>query len=147
MTTTVVDIGAIPVIGHGEAMTLALEEARRLLYIVDRLNDDGWSRPTDCAGWDVKALLSHVLGAMEGNARTGEFVRQYRAATKAARASGWPMIDAMTALQVREHADLTPAQITQRLHQTAVNAVRGRRRTPAVMRAMPFKPGAPFEGR
>jgi uncharacterized protein (TIGR03083 family) len=147
MITTMTDSGTIPAIDHGEAMTLAEEEARRLLDLVDRLSDQEWSRPTDCEGWDVKALLSHVLGAMEANARTGEFIRQFRAATKATKRSGRPMIDEMTANQVREHADLTPAEIAGRLHATAVNAVRGRRRMPAVMRAMPFRPGAPFEGR
>jgi uncharacterized protein (TIGR03083 family) len=147
MTTTITGSGTIPAIDHGEAMTLAEEEARRLLDLVDRLSDQDWSRPTDCEGWDVKALLSHVLGAMEANARTGEFIRQFRAATKAAKRNGRPMIDEMTANQVREHADLTPAEIAGRLHATAVNAVRGRRRMPAVMRAMPFRPGAPFEGR
>lgn len=147
MTPTIVDIGAIPAIDHREAMTLAEEEARRLLDIVDRLSDQDWSRPTDCEGWDVKALLSHVLGAMEANARTREFIRQYRAATKAAKSSGRPMIDEMTANQVGEHASLRPAEIAGGLHATAANAVRGRRRMPAVMRAMPFPPGAPFEGR
>lgn len=147
MTTTIVDSGAIPAIDHREAMTLAEEEARRLLDLVDRLSDQDWSRPTDCEGWDVKALLSHVLGAMEANARTREFIRQYRAATKAAKRSGRPMIDEMTANQVREHAGLTPTEIAGGLRATAANAVRGRRRMPAVMRAMPFRPGAPFEGR
>jgi uncharacterized protein (TIGR03083 family) len=147
MTTTIIDIDAIPAIDHRSAMTLAEEEARRLLDLVDRLSDQDWSRPTDCEGWDVKALLSHVLGAMEANARTREFIRQYRAATKAAKRSGRPMIDEMTANQVREHASLTPTEIAGGLHATAANAVRGRRRMPAVMRAMPFQPGAPFEGR
>ena len=114
---------------------------------MDRLGDHDWARPTDCEGWDVKALLSHVLGAIEANARTGEFIRQYRAATKAAKRSVRPMIDEMTAHQVREHTGLTSAEIAGRLHATAANAVRGRRRMPAVMRAMPFTPGAPFEGR
>jgi uncharacterized protein (TIGR03083 family) len=148
MTTSMItESGTIPAIGHREAMTLAEEEARRLLDVVDRLSDQDWSRPTDCEGWDVKALLSHVLGAMEANARSREFIRQFRAAAKAANSSGRPMIDEMTANQVREHADLTPTEIAGRLHATAANAVRGRRRMPAVMRAMPFKPGAPFEGK
>jgi uncharacterized protein (TIGR03083 family) len=146
MTSTAIEPGAIPAIGHREAMTIAEEESRRLLAVVDQLGDEDWSRPTDCDGWDVKGLLSHVLGAMEANARTREFARQYRLATTAARRSGRPMIDEMTASQVRDHATLSPSEMTRRLHEMAPRAVRGRRRIPAVMRAVPFKPGAPIEG-
>jgi uncharacterized protein (TIGR03083 family) len=146
MTMTVTEVGAIPVMSHREAMALAQVEAGRLLAVVNQLNDHDWSRPTDCVGWDVKALLSHVLGAMEANARTREFVRQYGAATKAAKRSGEPMIDEMTALQVLDHAALSPPAMTARMGDIAPKAVRGRRRMPGPLRAVPFKPGAPFEG-
>ena len=146
MTRTVTDVGAIPEMGHHEAMALGETEASRLLDVVDQLSDQDWSRPTDCEGWDVKALLSHVLGAMEGNSRTLEFVRQYRAATKAAKRSGVPMIDEMTALQVRKHADVAPQDMARRLREVAPKAIRGRRRTPRLVRSVSFRPGPPVEG-
>ena len=71
----------------------------------------------------MKALLSHVLGGMEGNARVREFVRQLRAATKAAKQSGRPMIDEMTAAQVLEHASLSPAEMQRRMREVAPKAV------------------------
>jgi hypothetical protein len=83
---------------------------------------------------------------MEGNVRAREFVRQYRAATKAAKRSGLPMIDEMTALQVRDHAVLTTVEMAGRLRDSAPEAVRGRRRMPGLLRAVPFKPGPPVEG-
>ena len=89
---------------HREAMAVAAVEADRLVDAVARLRPDDWSRSTDCVGWDVKALLSHVLGAMEANCRLRTFVGQYRRATKAAKRSGREMIDEMTAAQVRHHA-------------------------------------------
>jgi uncharacterized protein (TIGR03083 family) len=131
---------------HREAMGLAEVEAGRLLDFVDKLGESDWSRPTDCVGWDVKALLSHVLGAMEANAGTREFVRQYRAATKAAKRTGGPMIDEMTAMQVRDHASLSPAEMAYRTRGIAPRAVRGRRRMPGLLRAVPFRPGPPIEG-
>jgi uncharacterized protein (TIGR03083 family) len=146
MTVTVTDVETIPQMSHREAMVLAETEAGRLLEVVDQLGAQDWSRPTDCEGWDVKALLSHVLGAMEGNARARKFVRQYRAATSAAKRSGRPMIDEMTALQVREHAAVPPDEMARRLRELAPKAVRGRRRTPRLLRAVPFKPGPPVEG-
>lgn len=146
MTTTATPVRAVPQMGHEEAMALGETEAGRLLDVVDQLRDEDWSRPTDCAGWDVKALLSHVLGAMVGNARTRDFVRQYRAANSAAKRGGRTMIDEMTALQVADGADLTPKEVTRRLHELAPKAIRGRRRTPKLVRAVPFKPGPPVEG-
>ena len=146
MTTTRITVPSIAPITHREAMVLAEEEASRLLDVIERLAADDWVRPTDCDGWDVKALLSHVLGAMEGQASVRDFMRQYRTATKAAQRSGRPMIDEMTAAQVREHAPLSPTEMTDRIRQTAPKALRGRRRVPAALRALPFKPGAPFDG-
>ena len=146
MTMTVTEVAEIRAMSHREAMALAQVEAERLLDVMDRLDEPDWSRPTDCVGWDVKALLSHVLGAMEANARPREFIRQYRAATTATKRSGAPMIDEMTALQVRDHAALSPAEMTARMRGIASEAVRGRRRAPGLLRAVPFKPGAPIEG-
>jgi uncharacterized protein (TIGR03083 family) len=147
MSVTVTDVGAIPEMSHEEAMGLGETEAGRLIGVVDQLTGPDWSKPTDCVGWDVKALLSHVLGAMEANGRTREFVRQYRAAVKASKRSGAPMIDEMTALQVREHSALAPEDMARRLREMAPRAIRGRRRTPRLVRAVPFTPGPPIEGR
>ena len=44
-------------------MRLAAAEYDRLLALVDDLGAEDWSRPTDCVGWDVKAMLGHLLGA------------------------------------------------------------------------------------
>jgi len=72
------------VIDHREAMALASTGADRMLAVVDGLDERDWTRPTNCAGWDVKALLSHVLGAMEGNRRLRTFMRQYLVANRVA---------------------------------------------------------------
>lgn len=147
MTHTVTDMATIPKIGHDEGMAWAGTELTRLLDVVDQLTGDDWSRPTDCAEWDVKALLSHMLGGMEANAKFREFVRQFRAATKAAKTSGREMIDEMTATQVRDHAALSSPELTQRLREIGPRAVRGRRRAPAPFRAMRFDPGSDIEGK
>jgi uncharacterized protein (TIGR03083 family) len=132
---------------HYAAMNLAAVEMGRLVDVVDQLRPSDWYLPTDCEGWDVKALLSHVLGALEGNASFREFVRQYLVATKKSKRSGQPMIDAMTSSQISDHATLTPKELSDRIRGNAQKSVRGRRRIPALMRAMPMSPGAPFEGK
>lgn len=147
MNSTVTAVSDIPSLDHDEAMAVAEVECGRLLDVIDQLTEEDWSRPTDCDEWDVKALLSHALGAMEANAKFREFVRQFRQATKAAKHSGKEMVDEMTAEQVRDHAALSSTEMIQRLHEIGPKAVRGRRRTPALLRAMKFDPGSEVEGK
>jgi len=146
MTITTTDVDTIPKIGHDEAMRLAETEYRRLLDVVEQLGEAEWRMPTDCQLWDVKALLSHMLGGMEGNASIRESIRQFRLASKASKSSGRPFIDEMTDRQVREHADISPSELSRRLRATAPKALRGRRRMPALMRMLRFRPGPPVEG-
>lgn len=144
--TTITDAGAIPALGHAEAMRLAATEADRMLDVVGRLDDGQWTLPTDCVGWDVKALLSHVLGAYEGISSRRDFVRQYVLAVRASKRSGGQMIDEMTARQVRLHERYAPAEMTGLLRDYAPKAVHGRTRLSAVVRSVRFSPGPPVEG-
>lgn len=47
--------------------TLGLLEAaeRRLVSLVEILDEGDLARPTPCTGWDVRALLSHTLATIE----------------------------------------------------------------------------------
>lgn len=146
MTTTPTDAATSGAMNHVAAMKLAEVEITRIIDVVNQLRPTDWSLPTDCEQWNVKELLSHQLGAMEGNASLREFVRQYLVATKKAKSSGRPLVDEMTASQVSDHESLSPSELTNRLRSIAPASVRGRRRMPAVMRSMPIKPGAPYEG-
>jgi len=58
--TTAVE--AIPTLDHDEAMGLAEAEWDRVLAVVDALATEDWSRQTECPGWDVRAMLAHMLG-------------------------------------------------------------------------------------
>ena len=146
MITTPTESESFGIISHEAAMNLAAIEIGRLIELVDHLRPTDWSLPTDCDGWDVKALLSHQLGAMEGSASLREFVRQYLVATNKSKRSGRPMIDEMTASQISDRAPLSPDELSARLRRRAQASVRGRRRMPALLRSMPISPGAPFAG-
>ena len=61
--TKVTLVRNIPPIDRRKAHTLAVEENARMLTLLRSLSDDDWSKPTDCTGWDVRALAAHVLGA------------------------------------------------------------------------------------
>lgn len=120
---------------HDDAMHIAAVEYDRLLDVVDSLQPDDYDRPTECVGWNVRAILGHVLGMLELNADPAEQHRQRVAAGEIAARSGGPWIDALTGLQVREHAHLSRADLTEALHRSAPAALAARRAATPEQRA------------
>jgi uncharacterized protein (TIGR03083 family) len=142
-TTPMADVATIPALGHREAMVLAADEFTATLDLLRALGPDDWRRQTVCELWDVRAMAGHVLGMAEAQASIRQFLHDLRAANR--RTSG-AMIDAMTAIQVRERAHLATAELIDRFTAVAPRAVRARRRTPAPARsAMRFKQDPPFD--
>jgi uncharacterized protein (TIGR03083 family) len=138
MTTTVRVENLAPFSG-ARAETLAATEYRRFAEQLRALSPDDWSRPTDCPGWDVRAIAGHSVGMMEDFTSVRSVLRRMRAATKAARTSGGPVIDAMTASQVAEHAGLDTDELVARFDETGPRAARWRTRAPALFRKVPLK--------
>jgi uncharacterized protein (TIGR03083 family) len=130
---------------HDEAMIRAGDEYDRLLALVDELTDDDGPKPTDCTEWDVRAMLGHLLGMLELLADQSELARQQAAAAVAAEREGCLHLDALTALQVAEHAALSTDELVLALHETAPKALAARRATTAEIRALPFDPHMPGE--
>ena len=110
---------------------------------VDDLRADDWQRPTDCTGWTVRDMLGHLLGMMKLQADPEERRRQITAAAELARRSGELRLTEMTALQVREHADLTTDELRRALHEAAPRGLAARRALPAGLRAAPYDPNCP----
>ncbi|MEU0884764.1 maleylpyruvate isomerase N-terminal domain-containing protein [Lentzea sp. NPDC005914] len=92
------------------AMELAGTEYERVVALFEGLSAQDWTKPTDCPGWDVRAMAAHMLGMAEMSASIRESLRQVKAAEK----SGGVFIDALTALQVCERTDMGPAAIAAR---------------------------------
>jgi uncharacterized protein (TIGR03083 family) len=137
MTTLSTPVQEVPALGRSEAAVLAAAEYDRFVALVESLDPDDWTEPTDCSEWDVRALVSHVVGAMEANASIPEFVHQLRAGRKAA--GDRPDIDGMTEVQVRERAELGPRELTERLAVVAPKAARARKRVPGLVRGRTMK--------
>ncbi len=112
------------------AMRLAATEYQHFGELLRALPEGDWAKPTECPGWDVRAMAAHALGMVEMAASIRENNRQL----KLARHRGEVFIDALTALQIEERAGMTPAQITARFAARAPKAARGRRRAPAFIR-------------
>ena len=112
------------------AMRLAATEYDRFLAQLRRLRPDDWTKPTDCPGWDVRALVGHVVGMTEMSASLPEQLKQMRAAGKA----GGEFIDALTALQVAKHVGDSTEQLVARYAVVGPKAAKGRRRTPGFVR-------------
>lgn len=132
------DVADIPPLSHAEAMELAADEYERFLSLVRDLSEEDWSRPTDCELWDVRALVSHVAGAAAGCASMREMGRQQLRAMKAARSNSTSSLDEWTGLHVTERKDLRPHELIADLMTVFPRALKGRRRVPAPLRALPF---------
>ena len=134
MNSTPIDVTAIEPLTHDEAMRLQAHELDRTLALLRSLDTAAWAARTDCPAWDIRAMYQHVLGACESGASIRENVRQLRQARAHRRQHGGPLEAALSAVQVRDRAGLSPAQIVQRLTAAAPKTVRGRARTPALVR-------------
>ena len=145
MNPTAVAVRNIPILDHDEAMTIAQVEYDRLLNAVGRLQPADWAQPTDCTKWDVKALLSHLLGMVETFADQSEQARQMTAAGSRAQETGVTFIDSLTAIQVEEHSTLTTEQLSAALRSTAPRALQRRRAASAEERASTYYAAPPYD--
>jgi uncharacterized protein (TIGR03083 family) len=132
----------IPPLTRSEAMAFATNEFTRWLDLLRNLTPDQWAAPTECEPWDVRDMACHVLGATESQASLREMAHQMRAYRGA---KDGPMIDAMTGLQIRDRAGLTPDEVIARFERAAPRSVRARRRMPGLVRRMPMKVDPPFD--
>ena len=137
MNTTTTSVHDIRPIERAEALGLAAEENQRMLALLASFNEDDWIKPTDCTGWDVRALAGHVLGGAEGFSSFGNLVHLMRAAKKEAGKGSF--VDGMTAVQVRERAELLTPQLLVRMAKAGPQSARFRSRMPAPFRAMAMK--------
>ena len=110
MTTTATDVTTIETLAHDEAMRRQAQELDRTLALLRSLDDAAWTAPTDCPAWDIRAMYQLVLGACEAGASIRENLHQLRRARSYRNQTGGPLEAALSAVQVRERAGLSPGQ-------------------------------------
>ncbi len=121
-------------LGWDAAMALAATEYDRVAALLDQLEPAQWAAPTDCPSWDVRAMAGHMLGMAQMVATQAEMERQQIASHEAAAQSGTSALDALTALQVEQNADLDTADLVRQMRTVGPQAASSRRQTPAEVR-------------
>jgi uncharacterized protein (TIGR03083 family) len=122
-----------------DAREVALGAYERLFDLLERLEPHEWSAPTECPGWDVAAMVGHLIGAGKEAISMRESLRQQRWAKRHADEFDGSTLDARTELQARDHAHLSPEERIATLRELAPAAVRARMRLPRLIRRMTMK--------
>jgi uncharacterized protein (TIGR03083 family) len=117
------------------AMRLAATEYDRFTDLLTGLTPEQWAAPTECTGWDVRAMAGHVLGMVQMAASLPETVRQQIGSQRRAKRDGSSMLDALTALQVDKNAGLSTTELVDQMRRTGPRAAKARRRSPSFVRA------------
>lgn len=137
MTTTPVEM--IPPMTRAEAEKTARTEYARVADQLRSLAGDDWSRPTDCPLWDVRAMAGHSTGMLLTFTGYRTLLGEMSAAARTAKQSGGPMIDALTAKQVADNADLSTSELIAKVDEFGPRAARWRATRPTLFRRMPMK--------
>lgn len=143
MPDNVIDVAGNPPLSHGDAMSLLEVELERTLALLRTFDGDDWTAQTACPDWDVRHMYLHVLGACEAAASMRENVHQMRLARRHRSRHGGPLEAGLSNVQVRERADVSPADLVERLTAVAPVTVRKRTTMPALMRGMKMKIDGP----
>ncbi len=130
MTTSTRGDPRTPATERTVAMRLAATEYDRCADLLRTLRPGDWSQPTECPGWDVRAMAGHMLGMLEMAAS----IRVSRRQMKAAARRGGEFIDALTAVQIEENGSLSREQLIDRFSSKTDKAAKARRRTPGLIR-------------
>jgi uncharacterized protein (TIGR03083 family) len=128
-----------------EAKVLAGEEFQRFANLVASLSDEELAQPTDCTGWDVRAVALHILGSGESQASVRELLHQFRRGiplNKQIESHHW--VDGINELQVRERAHVSNAELVTALREIGPKAVKGRWSAPPPVRYLPAPFGPPI---
>jgi uncharacterized protein (TIGR03083 family) len=133
--TTVID-QITPITRMSDAADVATGAYDDLIALLESLRDDDWRAPTECPTWNVSDMVGHLIGSAKAAASKRELLRQNLYGIRHARDHNGNAMDAYNALQVAEHGSLTAAERTAALKALTGGAVRGRMRTPALLRAV-----------
>jgi uncharacterized protein (TIGR03083 family) len=125
-TLTVSDIQ--PISRRTDAAQVALATYEQLLALLEDLPPHDWGARTECPDWDVADMVGHLIGGARAFTSLFGVVRWQVRGLRNRQAYDGNSMDAANALEVSDHAALTPAQRIATLREVAPRAVKGRMR-------------------
>jgi uncharacterized protein (TIGR03083 family) len=125
-----------PIRRDTDAREVGLAAYARLLELLESLDPADWRAPTECPGWDVAAMVGHLIGAAKAGASPAAMARQQWWGKRHADEFGGNSLDAANQRQILDHAELTPRERITALRRVAPRAVRGRLRLPRPLRGV-----------
>lgn len=111
-------------------------ETLRFADALAALDDDDWTKQTDCPKWTVRDMAGHVVGMTRTFTALPQFVSHMAAGTRAA--GDRPQIDGVTEVQVERNKDASNETIIRELRALAPKNARWRS-SRRLMRRIPLK--------
>lgn len=156
------DATKVEPVSPDEAATLATLEIERLTSLLDRLDPADWEKPTYCTIWNVRQVVSHIVGALSVYADWERLLERslpwtrgkveepdvtmpvFLADLAGVRAerrqqykqAGFIPLDALNQFEVDQRATATPAELLVELNAVAQAAILNRRRLPEEIRSL-----------
>lgn len=131
----------LPAAGRDQAAEIGEAEGHAALAVLRNLGDEDWARATDCAQWDVRTLVSHLVAQCEDGISLPTLLR--RELTGRRRHRGLSGVDAHMAVQVADHAGDAGPDLVDRFATQWPLAVRARQHRPTPLRRVPIDLGIP----
>lgn len=119
-THGVLNASDVPYVTASEAFDLLQTALDRLLALLENLEPADWAMPTACTLWNVRDMVAHQAGGYASGTGYREMFRQYSARPH----KGQLPEDAINALQLRERAGKSPAELIAELREVGPVAAR-----------------------
>jgi uncharacterized protein (TIGR03083 family) len=145
MQTTAGNAREIPQTSPGRVAEVATAELEAELALLGTLDEQDWSRPTDCVGWDVQDLTAHLVGEYQEITRPWVLLRRLRKGHR--RYPHRSRLDAHNQQQINELGDQSGPELITALARVGPKAIRARRRLPGPLRRLPVARLFPEEAR
>lgn len=143
MNATAIRASEVPKLRHDEAMRMARADRDKLLVELRALDEEDWSKPTDCDRWSVKDVVAHLIGMCNDIRSLRAMFTAMSKGKAVAKQEGITNFDGWTELQVRTNRHLSPAETIRTYEEASERLLHRRDSANAVVRQLRF-PQPPF---
>lgn len=134
---------AIPPVSTPEAAQIAAFEVQQVVNLLEQLDGDDWTQPTDCTAWNVRDMTAHLAGACAGWASWGQFFRQTILNPHILKTV--VTVDALNRRQLEDRRAKAPRDLIAELRAVGTKAVHTREKLPGLLRKIQI-PAQPMPG-